>query len=91
MALIKRKAQAEDSSAVDAATEIARDFYSHSNNSDSALLEAAGKLRGLGLSRSQISDVRMIIPVACDGTARQKALRIDRVLKRLEKEAAGGS
>ncbi len=61
-------------------------FCRRSNNSDADLLAAANELRALELSRDQLSDIRMCLPVHCGGTAEQRVLRIDRALKRLEKE-----
>ncbi len=83
MGLLRRKA---DSDGMQAASGIVTNFYSKSNNSDGALLEAADRLEKLSLSRKQLSDIRMLLPVKASGTNGEKVARIDRVLKRLEKE-----
>ncbi len=85
MGLLSRKNQANEGDS-DEASRIAVAFYTKSNNSDKALIEAARRIKGLDLTREQISDIRMCLPVSCGGTGGQKVARIDRVLKRLEKE-----
>ena len=71
---------------VDVAEKVVRHFYTRSNNSDGQLLEAADSLSALRLSRDQLSNLRMTLPIAASGTNGEKVARIDRVLKRLEKE-----
>ena len=67
---------------------LVKQFWGPSDGGETALAEARTGLEGLKLSPAQLHDLRADLPPPNPGTTGQKIQRIDRLLKRLEKEAA---
>ncbi len=62
-------------------------FWGMSNGAPGDLLATEGILRECKLDPGEIADLRAGLPLGAAGTTGARVARIDRVLKRLEKEA----
>ncbi len=63
-------------------------YWGASDGGNVALEHAECELRKLDIPLTQLHVLRGGLPLGCEGTTGQKVTRIDRVLKRLEREAS---
>jgi len=63
-------------------------FWGHSAGSPEDLRHAEECVRKARLNPDELHDLRAQLPIGATGTTGQRVIRIDRVLKRLEKEAS---
>ena len=66
--------------------EALRDFWGVSNGSEVAASTCRSELRKLKLRQSELHELRDTLPGVRVGTTGERVVRVDRMLKRLEKE-----
>jgi hypothetical protein len=85
MGLLGRKAK-RDVAFADARLAV-QVYWGSSTGGSYALADADSRLRDAQLTLEQLHQLRVNLPIGCDGTTGQRVERIDRVLKGLEYEA----
>ena len=86
--MFRKSASERAAEKVAAASAIAAQFWGPTNHGPTEQADVAAQLAGLKLSRAQIEEIRIGLPLGCEGTTGARIQRIDRILKRLEHAAA---
>lgn len=86
--MFKKSAAKKAEEKIKVARAIASGFWGPTNRGPNEQADVTAELAGLKLTRAQIEEVRIGLPLGCEGTTGARIQRIDRILKRLEHAAA---